>query len=233
MSKLIRQAEEAPVVYIGEKRRDVHKVAADEAKLGEVFPLVAIVTDADGSKFIPIEEVAELNRVLEAQKEQQYKEGFDKGYEEGRSKGLEEASRVMRQFDKAIDDCITQREAILEEARQGVLEMVLQISRKVTFDAVRVDPETTLAMIDGVIDHLVDRSRLKIKVASEHLPIVEQNIDRFLKGSATIKEITIEADPRVRAGGCLIETPNGDIDARLESQMEVLEDTILLSEDER
>jgi flagellar biosynthesis/type III secretory pathway protein FliH len=219
-------------VYIGEKRRDVHKEAVAEIKLGDVFPLVSIVTDADGAKFIPVQEVSEFVKVLEKEKEQQHRDGYDKGYQDGHNKGLEEASRVLRQFDKAINDCITQREAILEEARQGVLEMVMQISRKVTFDAVRVDPESTVAMINGVIDHLVDRSKLKIKVAHDHLPIVEQNIDRFLKGSAIIKEITIEADPRVRAGGCLIETPSGDIDARLESQLEVVEDTILLSEDQ-
>lgn len=232
MSRLIREAEEAPVVYIGEKRRDVHQEAADEAKLGQAFPLVSMVTDADGAKFIPLQEVSEFVKVLEKEKEQQREEGYNKGHRVGLDLGLEEASRVLSQFDKAIEDCITQREAILEEARRKVLEMVIQISRKVTFDAVRVDPESTLVMINGVIDHLVDRSRLKIKVACEHLPIVEQNIDRFLKGSATIKELTVEADPRVRAGGCLIETPNGDIDARLESQMEVIEDTILHSEDQ-
>ena len=81
-------------------------------------------------------------------------------------------------------------------------------------------------MIRGVIDSLIDRSRLKIKVNPDHLPIVEQNIDRFLEGSTTIKELAIEPDPRVKHGGCFIETPTGDIDARLESQFDVIADTL-------
>ena len=76
------------------------------------------------------------------------------------------------------------------------------------------------------------RSRLKIKVNPNHHPIIEQNIDKFLSGSTTIKEITIVPDPRVRFGGCFIETPSGDIDARLESQFEVVEE-VLVSGDEQ
>jgi flagellar biosynthesis/type III secretory pathway protein FliH len=55
---------------------------------------------------------------------------------------------------------------------------------------------------------------------------VEQNINRFLKGSTSIKEITIEPDLRVSYGGCFIETPTGDIDARLESQFEVIDEVL-------
>jgi len=79
---------------------------------------------------------------------------------------------------------------------------------------------------------LLDRSRLKIRVNPNHLPLVEQNIETFMKGSAAIKEIEIAADPRVQYGGCFIETPRGDIDARLESQFEVIEDTIFSGEAE-
>jgi flagellar assembly protein FliH len=78
-----------------------------------------------------------------------------------------------------------------------------------------------------MIDQLVDKSRLKIKVHPDHLPIMEQNIDRFLQNSTAIKELTFEADPRVRMGGCFIETPSGDIDARLESEFEIIENAIL------
>ena len=62
--------------------------------------------------------------------------------------------------------------------------------------------------------------------------IVEQNINTYLKGSTAIKELAIVPDARVRYGGCFIETPNGDIDARLESQFEILADALLANEAE-
>ena len=109
---------------------------------------------------------------------------------------------------------------------------MIQIAKKVTFEAVDVDREATVTMIERIIAQLVDRSRLKIKVNPDYLPIVEQQTNRFLSGSTAIKELTFESDPRVRYGGCFIETPTGDIDARLEPQFEVIEETLLSCEDE-
>jgi flagellar biosynthesis/type III secretory pathway protein FliH len=115
---------------------------------------------------------------------------------------------------------------LLEDARQHILELVLKVSKKVTFDALEINPEATLVMIQGVISQLVDRSSLRIKVHPDHLPLVEQGMDSFLQSSTAIKDLTFEADPRVRVGGCFIETPTGDIDARLNSQFEVIEDIL-------
>ena len=52
---------------------------------------------------------------------------------------------------------------------------------------------------------------------------IEQNINKFLQRDTFIKEIIIEADLRVRYGGCLIETPTGNINARIESQFELID----------
>jgi flagellar biosynthesis/type III secretory pathway protein FliH len=59
---------------------------------------------------------------------------------------------------------------------------------------------------------------------------VEQNINKYLTGPALIKELTIEGDPRIKMGGCFIQTPSGDIDARLESQFDVIADVVQSSE---
>jgi flagellar biosynthesis/type III secretory pathway protein FliH len=227
LSNIIRNTVEAPTISIGEKQRDVVAEARAEKRLAALFPSVQLMTAVDGCKLIPVTEVIDIETVLEREKRLSRQTGYQEGYDEGLEKGLDEARQVLSRFDKAISDTIGQRVALLEEARSKVLDLVLKISRKVTFGAVEADPEMTVAMINGVIDQLVDRTRLKIKVHPDHLPIVEQNINRFLTGSTSIKEITIEADPRVRFGGCFIETPSGDIDARLESQFEVIAEALV------
>ena len=144
---------------------------------------------------------------------------------------MAEAEKVLKQFDQAIKDTVGQRSALLEEARHEVLDLVMQVSRKVTFDAVQIDEDATARMISQVISQLIDKSRIKIKVHPDHLPLLEQSIDRFLTESSAIKELSVEADPRVRFGGCFIETPTGDIDARLESQFEVIEGVVKSAEE--
>ena len=223
MSKLIRNAVDAPTVFIGERQYDALAETAAEQKLGQLFPAISLVTTPEGTKLIPVGEIYKLEGRLREESEKTRRQGYEDGYRTGLEKGLDEARRVLKQFEGAIHDAVAQRAGLLEESRQKILELVIQISRKVTCDGLKVDPDATLTMIEGVINQLVDRSRLRIKVHPNHLPLLEQNMDRFLSNSTTIKDLQFEADPRVREGGCFIETPTGDIDARLESQFEVIE----------
>ncbi len=227
MSKIIRYTSEAPAVFIGERQCDVEAEERAEAILGKTFPLVSLITSPDGARMIPIQEIYKLDEKLRVDCEQAHRQGYDDGYKTGLKEGLDEARKVLNQFQSAIKDAVDQRTTMLVEAKQKILELVVQISKKVTFEAMEIDHEATVALIENVIGQLVDRSRLCIKVHPDHLPIVEQNMERFLSGSAAIKELRFEADPRVRMGGCFIETPSGDIDARLESQFEVIKDTLL------
>lgn len=226
-SNIIRRAKEAPTVYVGEKNLDFDRENLAASKLGDLFPIVSIMTDSDGARFIPIEEVFKIEKLHQEACLKSFEDGHKKGYDAGLKEGLKRAENVLKEFDNAIGDAVNQRHQLIDESKQKLLEMILQISRKVTFDAIEVDPESTLKMISGVIDSLLDRSKIKILVNPDHLPIIEQNIDIYLKGSTTIKELAVVPDARVRYGGCFIETPNGDIDARLESQFEVIEDTLL------
>ena len=226
MSRIIREALSAPRVFIGEKHHDFGQEEIAVKRLGELIPLVSVITDSDGAKLIPIQEVQKIEKHLIDEREKSFKEGFEKGHRDGLQQGLDKAREVLQQLNNAINDAVSQRELLLDEARQQVLNLVMQVARKVTFDAIEFDPEKILEMINGVINTLVDRSCLKIKVNPDHLPILEQNMDRFLRGAATLKEIKIEGDPRVRYGGCFIETPNGDVDARLESQFEVIQEAL-------
>jgi len=232
LSKIIRQTKEAPPVFIGERHEETILEAQAEQTLGGFFPTVSYVTVADGAKLIPLVEVVKFKESLDQECEKVHRQGTEEGYAKGMEEGLTDARRTVQQFEQAIRDAVSQRESLLSEAKQKVLDLVLQIARKVTFDAINVDREATVTMIENVIDRLIDRSSLKIKVNPDFLPIVEQQMNRFLSGSTSIKELKFEPDPRVRFGGCFIETPTGDIDARLESQFEVIEETMLLGEDE-
>jgi len=235
LSKIIRQIREDPAVRIGENTYDLDREARAEERLKKILPEVEVVTSHDGSRAIPILEVLKIDAVLSRMQKEVYDHAYKKGYDEAYQKGRDEGSRegtqkaqqVTQNLARTITEAVEQREAILDEARENILNLVLQISRKVTFDAVQVDPEVTKDMIARLIDSLVDPSHLCIKVHPDHLPVLEQHIDEFIKGSHRIKELKFAPDPRVRFGGCLIETPGGDIDARLESQMEVVADAVL------
>jgi flagellar biosynthesis/type III secretory pathway protein FliH len=190
---------ESPSVFIGDRHSDVEKEFVADRVLSEFFPDVAVVTTPEGKKVIPIREFLKIRDAMDKVMNGSWERGSRDGYQRGLKEGRAEAERVLQEFNAAVAD-----------------------ARKVTFDAVAIDPEITLKIISGVIDKLIDKSSLKIKVNPAHLPVVEQNVDKFLKSDSAIKQYQIEGDSRVKYGGCLIETPTGEIDARLESQFEII-----------
>jgi flagellar assembly protein FliH len=224
--KIIRTSSAAETIIIGDRQIDKDQESEATGILKSLFPSVEVVSDTDGARFIPIIEATRMKAVVTNERGTAEKAGYNQGYRDGLTKGQEDSRKTATTLDTVIADAVRQREQLLVDAKSRILDLVVQISKKVTFDAVTADPETTIKMISGVINTLIDRSRIVIKVNPDHLPMLEQQLDTFLTSSTSIKELRLEADPRVRFGGCFIETPTGDIDARLESQLGVIEDVI-------
>ncbi len=223
------------MVYIGEDAVDQKAQEEAERLLQNIHPDLKVTTTAEGKRQISLQDIMLLEQTHQEEKEALEKSAFERGrqtgYAAGLEKGQEEARRVVASLSGMLSDITGQRHAVLEEARDKIFEMVLKISRRLTFTAAEVDPEVTMKIIDGAINQLLDKKRIKVKVHPDHLPQVEQQIDRFRGVDTKIKEFILEADPRVRIGGCFIETPAGDIDARLESMYDVIRQSILEGKD--
>ena len=231
LSKLFHSPVRNEKVIIGEYRADIEADRAAEKKLATTFMDINVITTIEGKKMIPIQELLKIDKHLIKERQQAYNQGFKDGHKQGLDKGHKEAQQVIDNFNTLIKDAVSQREILYEEAHRKILELVLQIARKVTFETARVDPEVTAGIIAGTIEKLVDKSRIIIKVHPDHLPIIEQQIDRFKGDSTVVKEIAIEPDKRVRYGGCFIETPTGDIDARVDSQLDIIAEELNTFED--
>lgn len=231
LSKLYHTPVRDERVIIGEYRVDIEADKIAEKKLTRIFPGLNVLTTVEGKKIIPIQELFRIEDQVRKEKQNRYTDGFNEGYKKGLDVGHQEAQKVIDNFATVTKDAIKQRDILYDEAHRKILELVLEISKKVSFDAGRIDPEITASIISGAIEKLVDKTKIKVKVHPDHLPIMEQQIDRFKGDSTAIKEIVIEPDKRVRYGGCFIETPIGDIDARIESQMEIIAKALDTDED--
>ncbi|UCD17472.1 MAG: hypothetical protein JSV44_00770 [Candidatus Zixiibacteriota bacterium] len=236
MSKLLQRPSLGNKVIIGEYRADIEADRRAAEMLTSVFLGINVITSTEGKKLVPIQELLKVEEQIRREKDQIHRDSYETGHSEGYNKGLakghKEAEAVINNFASVVKNLIDQREAIYEDARRQVLELVLQMARKVTFEAARIDPEVTAKIINGAINSLVNKSHIKVKVNPDQLPLIEQQIDRFKGDTTVIKDITIEPDRRVRYGGCFLETPTGDIDARVESQMDIIAEALIVDEDQ-
>ncbi|MCK5127149.1 MAG: hypothetical protein KAR42_12920 [candidate division Zixibacteria bacterium] len=222
-------------IMIGEYSADMEREQRAEILIQQNYPELMVITSTEGKKQVPLQDLIALDERIRSEMQVTYVKGHEEGDKEGYQRGLhegrEEARQVVASLSGVLSDITNQRHVVLADAKERILEIILKISKRLTFSAAEIDPSVTMSIITGTIEQLLDKRSIKVKVHPDHLAELEQHIDKFMGNNTTIKEFIIEPDSRIRVGGCFIETPAGDIDARLESMYEVIKQAILEDED--
>lgn len=182
----------------------------------------------------PEELLAEAKRVLaeaHRQADQMRQDAVRKGYEEGLQLGREEGLRHYQQaiealrgeVQKLVDAILAERQRLWDEMEPQVVDLVLEIARKVLREEIQARREATLSIIKHALRHVADTEHVRIRVHPDDLQIAREHREDFLAVCDGVKQIEIVDDRRVGGGGCIIETPSGTIDASLRTQMQSVE----------
>lgn len=182
----------------------------------------------------PEDLLAEAKRVLaeaHRQADQMRQDAVRKGYEEGLQIGREEGLRLYQQaidslrdeVQKLVDAILAERQRLWEEMEPQVIELVLEIARKVLREEIQARREATLSIIKHALRRVADTEHVRIRVHPDDLQIAREHREDFLAVCDGVRQIEIVDDQRVGGGGCIIETPGGTIDASLRTQMQSVE----------
>ena len=235
MSNVRSLARAETAILVGGSQVDLQAERRAETQAAEKYPQLSITVAPDGIRRMPLRQLLlleqDFDRAGQSAYERGKQEGHQAGYAQGMAAGQREARDVVASLSPMVADITAQREAILVGAKDHVLQLALKIAEKLTFGAAAINPGITFSIIEGVIRQLTDKSHITVKVHPDHLPVLKEQIEKFGSRDNGVKDLRLEADPRVRHGGCFIETPAGDIDARLDSMYEVLRQALAAGEE--
>lgn len=156
-------------------------------------------------------------------------EGRAEGLAAGAAQGREDAMKSMSErlesiangWDEALAGLMASRDAIREEARRDLLRLSLAIAERVLGRLPAHEPSLVEHQVSGAIEMLAGSTSLRITLNPEDVPVVEQHLPSVMstiRGSADA-DVSIEIDPEMVRGGCVIKAGDGEIDARLDVQM--------------
>ncbi|MCK4657128.1 MAG: hypothetical protein KAT85_08830 [candidate division Zixibacteria bacterium] len=177
-------------------------------------------------KYVP---EARYNHMLERsqqEKEEAYRNGYSDGLQMGTAKGQEEAAKIRGEFNQLIIDVKNQRGEIFRQAEREIIELALAIARRIITVQAESTPEIVIDSARKAVKLLLDRTNLVVKVAPEQEMFIRENIDRLYEMDDRIQKIDIETDRRVGPGGCMLDTESGNVDARIETELQNIEDTL-------
>ncbi|MBB6481959.1 flagellar assembly protein FliH [Spirochaeta isovalerica] len=176
-------------------------------------------------------EAARLRDDTERQIEDFKKDAYDKGYEAGREEGFKsgeaEVARLIERIHTIMNKSIEKRVEIIEEAESQLIDLVLQISRKVIKVVSENQKNVVINNVVQALRKMKSRGDVAIKVNLADLEITTEHTQDFLRMVENVKSITVLEDSSVDKGGCIIETDFGQIDARISSQLKEIEEKIL------
>jgi flagellar assembly protein FliH len=167
--------------------------------------------------------------------EQAYRKGFAEGKAQGlnlgEEKGFELGTKGIEPLISAMKEALIQLNDIREETylqlEKEVVELAIAIARKVICREIATDKETVLCVAKEALAKVDDPGKINIKMNPSDMQFITEAKDQLANLIADVNNVTFEAEENIQSGGCIIETELGEIDARIEKQLQAVKESFL------
>ena len=183
--------------------------------------------------------VADTKKEAEKLLEQVRKEGYDDGFAEGREEGIkdgqerieDELADIVRQANdkaqKTIQDAKEQTAEYFIRAEDDIVKIVMMAIEKILPQHFLDVPQVVLPVVREAINNVRDQKEIKIHVEPYSYDLIlmaRSEFQSMMTDGTSIIEIV--SDEALKPGDCVIETPNGGVDARLSTQLDLMKKAV-------
>lgn len=169
----------------------------------EQWEVVELAASAEASS--PAADLdAELARLRQTARDEGYAEGLAAGRQEG-----EQACGRMKQLAESFNTTLDNLDFRLADM---LLQLALDVARQVVAGELAARPERVLDVVNLALKEMAESSReARLLLHPDDAMLVRPHLDQVLDKT----RLRIVEDVRMVRGGCLIETPQGELDATL------------------
>jgi flagellar assembly protein FliH len=144
--------------------------------------------------------------------------------EQGLAEGLAEARTLLEPALAAVAEAERQirehEQEFLRSAERSAVELAIAIAEKIVAGTIAARPETVLDVVSGALLRTATRHRLVIEVNPADLELVSASAEGLAARLGGVQRLDVVAERRIERGGCIVRTEEGEIDARIGSQLE-------------
>jgi flagellar assembly protein FliH len=154
-------------------------------------------------------------RALEAQLITVRDQAFEAGRRQGEQHAQSEFAPISEKVKRSIADTICTRADARHSAERDVVELALQIARRILHRELATDPTSLAALAKVVFQRMARAEAYTLTIHPQFLPAVQS----VLSGSQSAR-VKIDADPACSPGTFIIKSAEGTIDASIDTQLE-------------
>jgi flagellar assembly protein FliH len=230
--------------------KETHQTSSDQ-KSEERTDFVGFLTEReDHTAFTPLEDPESKQPVRKKAQEileealrktaflerEAYEKGFEQGEKDGISLGQKKIARSVEQIESLLIEIGNLKQEILKQFEKEILALVFSIAEKIIHRKIEEDDTIIHEAVLEAMHAVTEKTQIVIKINPEDFESVEKIKPDLFSTFKDLKSVVITPDLSVGRGGCLLETPYGDIDAGVEARLDKIHQSLnrafLLKRDE-
>lgn len=156
---------------------------------------------------------AENLRKLEA--ERGYKEGYEQALVDARSQG----EAIIAEAYHEVEAARQAKLAYINNQEKEIVELAVLIAEKILQYEVGNKPDVVVKIAVNALNKVRDMSQVVLKVHPQDFGLIQAIKPELMGMVKGLRALAVEKDQAVDPGGCIIDTGNGYVDARIDAQL--------------
>lgn len=165
-------------------------------------------------------------RDLDKLEEQAYAAGYQDGEKAGFDTGLEKAAETLQRLEGLIAGLDRTRAELYEKLEQEILDLIFRIAEKVIHTEIRSDDAARLSILEAGLHRLRESEKVVVRVAPTDLEAVRAALPALKEQNGMVGQVTVQEDPEVSEGGCVLESDQCQVDGRIEVTLQAIEEAL-------
>lgn len=146
---------------------------------------------------------------------------------EGYRAGLEQAENDISLLRAKIADFVSAKKEVFEYIAPDILEISVDIARKIIKKEVEQNPQVILDSIVDVMRTLSkEEPRITVKLNPLQVDLVKTELPEYISSMGIEAKINVVGDESIEEGGCVLNTNNGIVDASLDTQLQIVKEAL-------
>ena len=146
---------------------------------------------------------------------------------DGYQAGLDMAKEDLLMLKDGIEAFFGARQQIYDAIAPDILEISLDIAKKIIKKEVAENPDIVLENIKEMLGGLSkEETKLILKVNPAQAAMLKQQVPEIVTTAGLEAKVVIIPEEHIMEGGCLLTTTNGVIDATIETQVDIISEAL-------
>jgi flagellar assembly protein FliH len=149
-----------------------------------------------------------------------YDKGFSQGEKDGFEVGQKKAEKIVVNLEKLFEELSAMKKNLVKSYEKELLSIVLAIAKKVVHQESLKDDDLIERTVLHALRLAADRSEISLRIHPDDVELIDKLRPGLFAEFKDLKGLSVSPDPSISRGGCVLESPSGDLDGRIETQLE-------------